>query len=99
MVSIHVAQGLSISRTFMLVTLFVPSTVLACVLPYNVVFLAQVAGYSAALVGRGLIKVGARERWTSAAYTFCLLNCAALVRAIRFVRRDTPCIRASLVGQ
>lgn len=77
-----------LAAPFMLVMLFVSSAVLASDFPYNVVFLAQIAGYSAALIGWGLIKVGVRERWTSAAYTFCLLNYAALVGAIRFVRRD-----------
>ncbi len=77
-----------LAAPFMLVMLFVSSAVLAFRFPYNVVFLAQIAGYTAALIGRGLIKVGVRERWTSAAYTFCLLNYAALVGAIRFVRRD-----------
>jgi len=77
-----------LAAPFMLVMLFVSSAVLASRFPYNVVLLAQVAGYSAALIGWGLIKVGVRERWTSAAYTFCLLNYAALVGAIRFVRRD-----------
>ena len=77
-----------LAAPFMLVMLFVSSAVLAFRFPYNVLFLAQVAGYSAALIGWGLIQVGVRERWTSAAYTFCLLNYAALVGAIRFVRRD-----------
>ena len=77
-----------LAAPFLLVTLFVSSAVLASRFPYNVVFLAQVAGYFAAFIGWGLIKVGVRERWTSAAYTFCLLNYAALVGAIRFVRRD-----------
>jgi len=73
----------------MLVTLFVSIAVLVFRFHYNVLFLAQVAGYPAALIGLGLIKVGVRERWTSAAYTFCLLNYAALVEVIRFVRRDS----------
>ena len=77
-----------LAAPFMLVMLFVSSAVLASRFPYNVLFMAQVAGYSAALIGWGLIKIGVRERWTSAAYTFCLLNYAAFVGAIRFVRRD-----------
>jgi cellulose synthase/poly-beta-1,6-N-acetylglucosamine synthase-like glycosyltransferase len=74
---------------FMLMVLFVSSAVLAADFPYTLVFLAQVAGYFAALIGWGLIKVGVRERWTSAAYMFCFLNYAALVGAIRFARRDS----------
>ena len=77
-----------LAAPFMLVMLFLSSAALAGEFPYTVVFLAQVAGYSAALIGWGLIAAGVRERWTSAAYTFCLLNYAAFVGAIRFVRRD-----------
>jgi len=77
-----------LAAPFMLVMLFVSSALLAQDFLYTVVFLSQVAGYFVALIGWGLIKAGVRERWTSAAYTFCLLNYAALVGAIRFVRRD-----------
>lgn len=51
-------------------------------------FAAQVAGYGMAIIGWRLNRRGIRERWTTAAYTFCLLNIAALVGAIRFVRGD-----------
>ncbi|MEC4888813.1 MAG: glycosyltransferase family 2 protein [Nitrospira sp.] len=77
-----------LAAPFMLILLLVTSAVLAAEFPYALVFLAQVAVYSTAFIGWGLIKVGVRERWTSAAYTFCLLNYAALVGAIRFARRD-----------
>ena len=49
----------------------------------------QATGYSLALAGWGLSRVGVRERWTSAAFSFCLLNYAALVGAVRFAMRDT----------
>ena len=49
----------------------------------------QAMGYSLALAGWGLAGMGVRERWTSAAFSFCLLNCAALVGAVRFARGDT----------
>ena len=76
------------SLRFLLAGMLALSAALAADFPYTVVFLAQVAGYSAALIGWGLITAGVRERWTSAAYTFCLLNYAAFVGALRFVRRD-----------
>jgi cellulose synthase/poly-beta-1,6-N-acetylglucosamine synthase-like glycosyltransferase len=49
----------------------------------------QATGYSLALAGWGLSRVGVRARWTSAAFSFCLLNYAALVGAVRFAMRDT----------
>jgi len=77
-----------LAAPFMLGMLFVSSTVLAADPLYAALFLAQVMGYSAAFAGKVFVKFGIRERWTSAAYTFCLLNYAALVGAVRFVRRD-----------
>jgi len=47
---------------------------------------AQVTGYAMAVAGWGLNRMGVRERWTTAAYTFCLLNAAALVGAVQFLR-------------
>lgn len=56
---------------------------------------AQLVGYAAALVGWGLQRVGLRDRITSAAFAFCLLNYAALVGAIRFASRDSSLWRKS----
>ncbi len=52
---------------------------------YVYLFAAQVVGYILALIGWGLAVVGVRERVTGAAFSFCLLNCAAVVGAIRFI--------------
>ncbi|WP_447979438.1 glycosyltransferase family 2 protein [Candidatus Nitrospira bockiana] len=49
----------------------------------------QAFGYSMALTGWGLCRMGIRERLTSAAFTFCLLNYAALVGAVQFLRSET----------
>ena len=48
----------------------------------------QAGGYALALAGWGLARVGVHERLTAAAFTFCMLNYAALVGAIRFAMRD-----------
>lgn len=52
---------------------------------YVYLFSAQVLVYMLALIGWGLAFVGVRERITGVAFSFCLLNCAAVVGAIRFV--------------
>jgi hypothetical protein len=39
-------------------------------------------------VGWMLLRLGVRERVTAAAFSFCLLNSAALVGAVRFFRGD-----------
>jgi hypothetical protein len=52
---------------------------------YVYLFAAQVVGYMLALIGWGLAVVGVRERVTGAAFSFCLLNCAAAVGTIRFI--------------
>jgi cellulose synthase/poly-beta-1,6-N-acetylglucosamine synthase-like glycosyltransferase len=52
------------------------------------VLMVQVIGYAMAIAGWGLNRIGIRERWTSVAFTFCLLNYAALIGAIRFVKGD-----------
>lgn len=53
---------------------------------YRFLLTAQLTGYAMAAAGWGLSRVGIRERWTAAAYTFCLLNAAALVGAVQFLR-------------
>ena len=55
---------------------------------YSYLLMAQAVGYGLAFVGWGLAGIGVRERWTSAAFAFCLLNYAALAGAIRFVMSD-----------
>ena len=55
---------------------------------YVYLLVAQAGGYALALAGWGLAKVGARERLTAAAFTFFMLNYAALVGAIRFAKGD-----------
>lgn len=52
---------------------------------YQYLFAAQVLGYMLAVTGWGLALVGVRERVTGAAFSFCLLNCAAIVGAVRFI--------------
>lgn len=52
---------------------------------YVYLFAAQMVGYMLALIGWGFAVIGVRERVTGAAFSFCLLNCAAVVGAIRFV--------------
>lgn len=52
---------------------------------YVYLFVAQVLGYILALIGWGLAVVGVRERITGTAFSFCLLNCAAIVGAVRFM--------------
>jgi poly-beta-1,6-N-acetyl-D-glucosamine synthase len=52
---------------------------------YLYLFVAQVLGYVLALIGWGLARLGIRERVTGIAFSFCLLNWAAVVGAIRFI--------------
>jgi poly-beta-1,6-N-acetyl-D-glucosamine synthase len=52
---------------------------------YVYFFVAQVLGYLLALIGWGLAVVGIRERITGTAFSFCLLNYAAIVGAVRFM--------------
>jgi poly-beta-1,6-N-acetyl-D-glucosamine synthase len=53
---------------------------------YGYLLAAQLTGYAMAAAGWGFNRVGLRERWTAAAYTFCLLNIAALMGAVQFLR-------------
>lgn len=53
---------------------------------YAYLLAAQLTGYAMAAAGWGLSRAGIRERWTAAAYTFCLLNIAALMGAVQFLR-------------
>jgi len=48
----------------------------------------QMVAYGMALLGWAFNSLGIRERWTTAAFTFCLLNYAALVSGLRFLRGD-----------
>ena len=53
------------------------------------IFMAlQVTGYSLAIVGWWLNRVGVRERLTGAAFTFCLLNYASLMGAVQFLKAE-----------
>lgn len=45
----------------------------------------QIIGYTMAGIGWCFSRVGIRERWTAAAYTFCLLHYAALIGAVKFL--------------
>ena len=56
---------------------------------FGYLLVAQLIFYAGALSGWGLKRIGVHERWTSLAFSFCLLNLAALVGAIRFVKKDT----------
>ena len=49
----------------------------------------QVALYGLALIGWGLRTIGVQDRWTAPAFTFCLLNIAAIFGAARFLRSRT----------
>jgi len=42
-----------------------------------------------ALTGWWLSKIGVRERITGAAFTFCLLNYAAVMGAVQFFKAET----------
>jgi len=50
----------------------------------GILLAAQVIAYGMALIGWGFRAVGIKERVTAAAFTFCLLNCAALFGAVQF---------------
>ena len=53
------------------------------------IFMAlQITGYSLAIVGWWLNRVGVRERLTGAAFTFCLLNYASLMGAVQFLKAE-----------
>jgi cellulose synthase/poly-beta-1,6-N-acetylglucosamine synthase-like glycosyltransferase len=74
-----------LAAPFALLLLF--STSLALVSSgYVYLFVLQVLGYTIALVGWMLMCIGVRERVTAAAFSFCLLNYAALVGAVLFFR-------------
>ena len=54
------------------------------------VFLAmQIVGYLMAVAGWWLNRMGVREKMTGAAFTFCLLNYAAVMGAIQFLKSET----------
>lgn len=55
----------------------------------GLLLLAQIIGYGMALAGWGFRVMGVKERVTAAAFTFCLLNCAALFGAVRFFMSRT----------
>lgn len=55
---------------------------------YTVFLMVQAAGYVMALTGWWLSKIGVRERITGAAFTFCLLNYAAVMGAIQFFKAE-----------
>lgn len=55
---------------------------------YTVFMIVQTAGYTMALVGWWLSKIGVRERVTGTAFTFCLLNYAALLGAVQFLKSE-----------
>lgn len=55
---------------------------------YTVFMALQITGYSLAMVGWWLNRVGVRERLTGAAFTFCLLNYASLMGAVQFLRAE-----------
>ena len=55
---------------------------------YTVFLIVQTAGYMMALAGWWLSKIGVRERITGAAFTFCLLNYAAVMGAVHFLKTE-----------
>jgi biofilm PGA synthesis N-glycosyltransferase PgaC len=55
---------------------------------FSYLLLAQAVGYGLAIAGWAMARIGVHERWTAAAFAFCLLNYAALIGAIRFAKRD-----------
>jgi poly-beta-1,6-N-acetyl-D-glucosamine synthase len=56
---------------------------------YSVFMALQIMGYMMALAGWWLSKIGVQERTTGAAFTFCLLNYAAVMGAIQFLKTET----------
>jgi cellulose synthase/poly-beta-1,6-N-acetylglucosamine synthase-like glycosyltransferase len=56
---------------------------------YSAFMALQIIGYMMALAGWWLSKIGVRERTTGAAFTFCLLNYAAVMGAIQFLKTET----------
>ena len=63
---------------------------------YVYLFVAQVLGYLLAIIGWGLAVVGVRERITGTAFSFCLLNYAAIVGAVRFMTGNQNLWRKAL---
>ena len=76
-----------LAAPFALLILFITSLTLVSS-GYASLFVMQVLAYTMALAGWMLLRLGVRERVTAAAFSFCLLNYAALVGAVRFFRGD-----------
>ena len=55
---------------------------------YTVFLMVQIAGYTMAMAGWWLSKIGVQERVTGAAFTFCLLNYAAVMGAVQFMKTE-----------
>jgi cellulose synthase/poly-beta-1,6-N-acetylglucosamine synthase-like glycosyltransferase len=72
-----------LAAPFWLLLLFISSGLLLNGI-FRYLFLLQVLGYAMALGGWSLYRVGVRERFTMAAFTFCLLNYAAFIAAMRY---------------
>ena len=73
-----------LAAPFALLLLFITSLALVSS-DYAYLFVLQALGYTMALVGWMLMYLGVRERVTAAAFSFCLLNYAALVGAVLFL--------------
>ena len=56
---------------------------------YSAFMALQITGYMMAFTGWWLSRIGVRERLTGTAYTFCLLNYAALMAAIHFFKAES----------
>ena len=76
-----------LAAPFTLLLLFITSLALFSS-GYASLFVLQILAYTMALVGWMLLRLGVRERVTAAAFSFCLLNYAALMGAVRFFRGD-----------
>jgi cellulose synthase/poly-beta-1,6-N-acetylglucosamine synthase-like glycosyltransferase len=76
-----------LAAPFGLIALLTASVALPGMWPTSLLAV-QIAGYGLAAAGWRMARIGIRERWTTAAYTFSLLNIAAFVAAVRFVRGD-----------
>ena len=77
---------LRLAAPFVLLLLLLLSWVLVESGPlYKLLFIAQICGYVLAFLGWGLVSLGVKERITGVAYSFCLLNFAALLGAFWFV--------------
>jgi cellulose synthase/poly-beta-1,6-N-acetylglucosamine synthase-like glycosyltransferase len=55
---------------------------------FTAFMVVQCVGYLMAMAGWALNRMGIHERWTSAAFTFFLLNCAALMGGLRFFQKS-----------